>query len=77
MFWGSDFWLETRVINKIFRKMKPHTKTKIVFIGKKQKQNFFVKKCKMGDFEKISFFGVGHFEIFQKAKNFFYLNSES
>ena len=34
MFGGSDFWLETRVISK---KMIPHMKPKVVFIGKKIK----------------------------------------
>ena len=35
MFGGSDFWLETRVIIKISKKMIPHSSLE------KQKQNFF------------------------------------
>ena len=44
MFGGSDFWLETRVIIKILKKMIPHIKPKVFFVRKKQKQKFFLKK---------------------------------
>ena len=37
MFGGSDFWLETRVIIKISKKMKTNLKPKVFFIRKKQK----------------------------------------
>ena len=40
MFGVRDFWLKTGVIIKIFKKMIPGMKTKVVFIGKHQK-NFF------------------------------------
>ena len=49
MFGGSNFWLETRVIIKISKKMVPHMKPKVFFIRKKQ------KKSKMADSKK------GHF----------------
>ena len=39
MFGGSDFWLETRVIIKISKKMIPHMKPKVFFIRKKQNKN--------------------------------------
>ena len=38
MFWGSDFWLETRVIIKISKKMIPHMKPKFFFIKKKEEE---------------------------------------
>ena len=37
MFGVTDFWLETRVIIKIFKKMIPGMKTKVVFIEKHPK----------------------------------------
>ena len=43
MFGVSDFWLETRVIIKSFKKMIPGMKTKVVFIGKHKKCVFFEK----------------------------------
>ena len=56
MFGGSDFWLETRVIIKILKKMIPHMKLNVVFIGEKQKtKNFLKNKIKMADLKK------GHF----------------
>ena len=39
MFGGSDFWLE---IIKISKKMVPHMKLKVVFIGEKSKHFFFL-----------------------------------
>ena len=45
MFGGSDFWLETRVIIKISKKMINHMKPKVFFIRKKQKtKKKFLKK---------------------------------
>ena len=39
------FRLETRVIINILKKMIPHMKPKVVFIGKKQNQNGRLKKA--------------------------------
>ena len=44
MFGGSDFWLETRVIIKISKRMIPHIKPKVFVIRKKQKTFFFKKR---------------------------------
>ena len=43
MFGGSDFWLETRVIIKISKKMIPHMKPKVFFIRKNKTFFFFFK----------------------------------
>ena len=61
MFGGSDFWLETRVIIKISKKMIPHMKPKVFFIRKKQNKNFFLKKKKIqnGQLE----ISIGKFQI--------------
>ena len=54
MFGVSDFWLETRVIIKIFKKMIPGMKIKVVFIGKHV--FFFIrKKNQNGRLKKSSF----------------------
>ena len=56
MFGGSDFWLETRVIIKISKKMILHMKPKVFFIRKKQNKIFFLKKkSKMADSKKGNF----------------------
>ena len=47
MFGVSDFWLETRVIIKIFKKMIPGMKTKVVFIGKHQKKSKWPTRKKL------------------------------
>ena len=44
MFGVTDFWLETRLIIKIFKKMIAGMKIKVVFIGKHTKKNFFFEK---------------------------------
>ncbi len=44
MFGVTDFWLETRVIIKIFKKIIAGMKTKVVWIGKYKKKFFFLKK---------------------------------
>ena len=46
MFGGSDFWLETRAIIKISKKMISHMKPNVFFIRKKQNNNFFFEKKK-------------------------------
>ena len=56
MFGVTDFWLETRVIIKIFKKMIAGMKTKVVCIGKHTKKYFFLKKnFKMADLKKALF----------------------
>ena len=56
MFGGSDFWLETRVIIKISKKMIPNMKPKVFFIRKnKTKFFFFEKKIQNGRLKKTSF----------------------
>ena len=56
MFGVTDFWLETRAIIKIFKKMIAGMKTKVVCIGKHKKNIFFwKKKFKMADLKKALF----------------------
>ena len=64
MFGGSDFWLETRVIIKILKKMIPHMKPKVFFIRKKQKKIFFEKKIQNGRLKKRSFFKIANSQYF-------------
>ena len=58
MFGGSDFWLETRVIIKISKKMIPHIKPKVFFITKKQ------NKIQNGRLKKRSFFKIANSQYF-------------
>ena len=44
MFGVTDFWLKTRVIIKIFKKIIAGMKTKVVWIGKYKKKFFFFEK---------------------------------
>ena len=65
MFGGSDFWLETRVIIKILKKMIPHMKPKVFFIRKKQnKKIFFEKKNPKWPTQKKVIFQNRQFSIF-------------
>ena len=65
MFGGSDFWLETRVIIKISKKMIPHIKPKVFFIRKKNKKTFFFeKKNSKWPTQKNSVFQNRQFSIF-------------
>ena len=65
MFGVTDFWLETRVIIKIFKKIIAGMKTKVVSIGKHNFLFFFLKKkIQNGRLKKSTFSNSANSQIF-------------